>query len=129
MFITSGVSYIKYACRSKPTIIDGVEIQHAQKSDFTSESWDRIQSLQHRADGSTLSSMSDGRFIHKGFKCGTGKEFKVKNVGRFDFYDTVKNIIYELKPNNASSIARGIKQLHRYNAGIGGGSKLVLVLY
>ena len=127
MFITSGVSFIKYACRSKPTIIDGVEIQHAQKSDFTSESWDRIQSLQHRADGSTLSSMSDGRFIHKGFKCGTGKERLIKGFGKAD--SVIGKTIYELKPNNPWSITKGIEQLHRYNTGLGGGYTLVLVLY
>ena len=73
--------------------------------------------------------MSDGRFIHKGFKSGFGKEFRVPNVGRFDFYDVANKIIYELKPNNAWSITKGIQQLHRYSAGLGGGYKLVLVLY
>lgn len=41
----------------------------------------------------------------------------------------VGNTIFELKPNNAWSIAKGIQQLHSYSTGLGGGYKLVLVLY
>lgn len=69
------------------------------------------------ADGSTRSTLVYGQFIHKGYKTefvGRGKEHISKGVGRFDFYDKAKKIIYELKPNNPSSIARGIKQLKRY---------------
>ena len=131
IFISVGVNYVKYISRStsQSQIIDGVELQRAQQTDFTQESWNRINSLTKRADGSTISTMSDGRFIHKGFKGGVGKEVFKKGVGRFDYFDKANKIIYELKPNNASSIARGIKQLQRYNAGLGGGYKLVLVLY
>ncbi len=131
LFIQSAIGALKYAFRSKPTVIDGVEIQHAQQSDFTPEAWERIQSLNHRADGSTISTMTDGRFIHTGFKTsqGLGKELTKPGVGRFDYINMTKKIIYELKPNNAWSITRGIRQLHRYNVGMGGGYKLVLVLY
>ena len=134
IFISVGINYVKYISRSssQSQIIDGVELQRAQQLDFTQESWNRINSLSKRADGSTISTMSDGRFIHKGFKtnyAGFGKEYTLKGVGRVDYYDIANKIIYELKPNNASSIAKGIKQLHRYNAGLGGGYKLVLVLY
>ena len=129
-FIYAGVNGIRYLFRTRPTVIDGVEIQLAQQSDFTPEAWDRIQSLQHRADGSTISSLRDGRFIHKGFKTeflNNGKEAIIKGYGRVDCI--IGNTLYELKPNNAWSIMRGIAQLHRYNVGMGGGYKLVLVLY
>jgi len=132
VFVSVSINALKYVCRSKPTVIDGVEIQKAQKSDFTSESWNKIQSLDHRADGSTISSMRDGRFIHKGFKSeagGLGKELYKKGIGRIDYFDATTKTIFELKPNNAWSIKKGIQQLHRYNAGMGGGYKLVLVLY
>ena len=69
------------------------------------------------ADGSTRSALVYGQFIHKGYKTefiNDGKEYLYKGIGRFDFYDEAKKIIYELKPNNPSSIARGIKQLKRY---------------
>ena len=115
-------------CRSKTTVIDGVQVEYAKQSDFSSDAWDRIKSLEHRADGSTVSSMKDGRLIHKGFKSGVGKEHKMLfGRGKADFVGG--NTIYELKPNNAWSIKRGIQQLHRYNTGLGGGYKLVLVLY
>ena len=129
VFISSGINAIKHLCRSKTTVIDGVQVEYAKQSDFSSDAWDRIKSLEHRADGSTVSSMKDGRLIHKGFKSGFGKEYRVPGVGRFDFFNKAEKIIYELKPNNSSSIIRGIQQLHRYNTGLGGGYKLVLVLY
>ena len=129
LFVQTGISAIKYVYRSEPVVIDGVEVQLAKGQDFTQEAWDRINSLPKNADGSTRSTLADGWFIHKGYKGGRYKEYFRKGVGRFDFYDEANKIIYELKPNNPSSIARGIKQLKRYNKALGGGYKLVLVLY
>lgn len=131
-FISTSVSAIKHAYRSKTFEIDGVEVQHAKKVDFTKESWNRKINLPKDADGNTISTMADGQFIHRGYKAGfvgKGKEYISKGVGRFDFYDKANKIIYELKPNNPASIAKGIKQLKGYNKGLGGGYKLVLVLY
>lgn len=131
-FISTSVSAIKHAYRSKTFEIDGVEVQYAKKVDFTKESWNRKINLPKDADGNTISTMADGQFIHKGYKAGfidNGKEYISKGVGRFDFYDKANKIIYELKPNNPASIAKGIKQLKGYNKGLGGGYKLVLVLY
>lgn len=132
LFVASSVNYIKHLCRSKKVVIDGVQVERAKKSDFTRESWERIKSLEHKADGSTISSLKDGRAIHNGFKVessGFGKELCKKGIGRFDYFDETAKIIYELKPNNAWSVKRGITQLHRYNVGMGGGYKLVLILY
>ena len=84
----------------------------------------KIEKLPHSADGSVISNLRDGYRIHQGYKAGIyGKEFDVVGVGRLDFYDTVGKVIHQLKPNNARSITRGIAQLHRYNAGLGGGHK------
>ena len=55
-----------------------------------------------------------------------------RTTGRYGFadaFDSINNIIYELKPNNVHSIAQGIIQLHRYNNALGGICKRVLVLY
>ena len=58
---------------------------------------------------------------------GHGKGFNIPGHGKADVF--VDGNIYELKPNNAKSILKCIKQLHRYNAGLGYGNKLVLVVY
>ncbi len=113
---------------------DGVTIQIASKKDFTRKARKALRKLRHNANGETISNASVGREIHKGFK--VGMQDKILNAGRttgkYGFVDAIdwnKRIIWELKPNNARSIAMGIKQLHRYNNALGGGYKLILVLY
>ncbi len=58
----------------------------------------------------------NGREMHKQKQYGTGtiKEFKLSNTARVDAISFQDRIIYELKPNNPWSIARGNKQLARY---------------
>lgn len=60
---------------------------------------------------------------------GIGKEEFIRGFGKADVIDYTNKIIYELKPNNYKSIMQGIRQLKRYNKGMGGVFKLVLVLY
>lgn len=135
-FISASVNAIKTGLRAinnaKPQSIikDGVEIRQANRADFTDEAWKEIQSLPHNSNGETISNMASGRKIHKGFMTeyiGNGKEMSIPKVGRADA--VIGNTIYELKPNNTKSIIKGIQQLKRYNAGLGGGYKLVLVVY
>lgn len=135
-FVSAGISAIKAGVRSvrssnpKSVIKDGVEIQRANQADFTPDAWEEIQRLQHNFKGETVSSTASGRRIHSGFRTdliGHGKESIIKGVGRADAIE--KNIIYELKPNNARSIARGIKQLKQYNNALGNSFRMVLILY
>ena len=142
-FVSAGISAVKIAVRSvrttkpQPVIQDGVEIRKAQRSDFTGEAWERVQSLSHDSNGNTISSLSAGRDIHKGFM--VGQRGSVigggANGGRgyLDGFDDLNRIIYELKPNNPTSIYRGIAQLKRYQKAMiaqgKGVYKLVLVLY
>ena len=135
-FVSAGISAVKIAVRSvrttkpQPVIQDGVEIRKAQRSDFTGEAWAEIQSLPHNANGETISNAVSGRKIHRGFRTdliGKGKERSIVGVGRADAIE--KNIIYELKPNNARSIEKGIKQLHKYNNALGGKFEMVLIVY
>ena len=135
-FVSASVNAVKAGIRSfisrKPTSVirDGVEIRRATKADFTDEAWQEIQSLKHNANGETISNMSGGRKIHKGFKSGlNGKEYVIPGCGRADYFDKALNTIYELKPNNTKAIVCGINQLHRYNTGLGKLSKLVLIVY
>ena len=135
-FVSTGINALKVGVRSikstapQPVIKDGVEIRHAQYSDFTDEAWERINNISHDANGNTISSLNEGNAIHKGFMVGgAGKEFKIANVGRVDYLDIKQSIIYELKPNNLRSISRGIRQLHKYNQALGGNYKMVLVIY
>ena len=48
---------------------------------------------------------------------------------RPDYVDFDTKTIYELKPMNPRGIRSGIKQLHKYNAALGGGYKMILELY
>ena len=116
---------------------DNVEIRQANKADFTDEAWDRIQSLAKDADGNTISSIKDGKAIHKGFMVesrgsviGGGQN---GGKGFFDGYDKARRIVYELKPNNPARIKRGVAQLLRYQKALvdrgKGIHKLVLVVY
>ena len=142
-FVSASVDFIKVTARGTPypqpelvknsqtnTAHDGVGIQYANKSDFTPEAWGRVESLPKRADGSTISNLRDGLAIHRGYKFGLhGKEYTLPGYGRIDYLDVWNKVIYELKPNNAASIMRGIEQLHRYSIGLGGSYSLILVLY
>ena len=138
-FVSAGANWLAAKLRSPSTAkssasysfdgdTKGVEIRRVSREDFTDEAWARIQSLNHKPDGSTVSSLKDGYFIHKGYKVDIpGKEGPVKGAWRADFL--TDKIIYELKPNNANSIRRGIAQLHRYNNALDGAHKLILVVY
>ena len=138
-FVSAGANWLAAKLRSPSTAkssasysfdgdTKGVEIRRVSREDFTDEAWARIQSLKHKPDGSTVSSLKDGYFIHKGYKVDIpGKEGPVKGAWRADFL--TDKIIYELKPNNANSIRRGIAQLHRYNNALDGAHKLILVVY
>ena len=113
---------------------DGVIIQKANQADFTDEAWREVQSLQHNANGETVSSIASGRKIHSGFRTDlidNGKEQVILGAGKADVIEN--GIIYELKPNNVRSIGRGIKQLHRYEKAFSAithySPKLVLVVY
>ena len=133
-FVSAGTSWLKAKIRSLSGYIgtkDGVNIYRASQADFTDEAWSRMQSLNHAPDGSTISSLKDGSFIHKGFKAAepVGKEFRIHGRLRADFLDEVGNVIYELKPNNTSSIARGIAQLNKYNSLLDNAYKMVLIVY
>ena len=118
---------------------DGVIIQRANQADFTDEAWREVQSLQHNANGETVSSAASGQKIHKGFMTDM-KRLTVEGGGRvpgapghLDAYNSATNTIYELKPNNARSIRMGIKQLQRYGKAllpdVHYSPKLVLVVY
>ena len=112
---------------------DGVVIQRANQADFTDEAWREVQSLQHNANGETISNAASGRKIHRGFKVGTQDRIlrAGRTTGKYGFVDSidyVNKVIYELKPNNSKSITLGIQQLHRYGSQMQA-YKLVLVLY
>ena len=115
-----------------------VEIRNAEAFDFTDEAWERVESLTKDANGNTISSIKDGKAIHKGFMVDK-QGYSIKGggpkggYGYFDGFDSVKNIVYELKPNNPASIKKGIAQLKRYQQALirqgRQAKKLVLVLY
>ena len=142
-FVSAGINALKVGIRSikstapQPVIKDGVEIRHAQYSDFTDEAWEKINNISHDANGNTISSLSEGNAIHKGFMVGQRGSVAGGGLkggrGYFDGFDDFNKIIYELKPNNPASINKGIAQLKRYqNVMIAQGKgsyKLVLVLY
>ena len=123
----------------KVLTVDGVEIQKAQRADFTDDAWDEIQNLNHNENGERISSAASGRKIHSGFKT-KFKRLSIEGAGRTtgkfgftDAFDEVTHTIFELKPNNTSSINMGIKQLHRYASAYeklkGITPKLILVVY
>ena len=142
-FVSAGINALKVGIRSikstapQPVIRDGVEIRHAQHSDFTDEAWEKINNISHDVNGNTISSLNEGNAIHKGFMVGQRGSVAGGGLkggrGYFDGFDDFNKIIYELKPNNPASINKGIAQLKRYqNVMIAQGKgsyKLVLVLY
>jgi len=80
--------------------------------------------LVHNACASTSGNnvfASAGRQAHVAYKAGiadnvrTFKEFVIPNTRkRIDFVDLANGIVYELKPHNATAIARGYSQAARY---------------
>ena len=64
----------------------------------------------------TKSAAAYGREQHKTYDYGGTYEREVNlgDAGRADAVDFSNHIVYELKPNNASAIRRGWKQLNRY---------------
>ena len=109
---------------------DSIVIRGVKNSELTKEARNIRAGLAKTVDGQTISNASAGRAIHKGFMTdltGIGKESIIKGAGRADA--VFKGVIYELKPNNVRSIAKGITQLMRYNNALGGNYNLVLVLY
>jgi len=112
---------------------NGVQIMHANASQFTPEAWAIIQSLSKKATGSTVSSLKSGQAVHKGFMVTKRTGTTIKGVGKngsdwfMDAFDGTT--IFELKPNNPVGIKQGIAQLHRYNNAMGGNKFMVLVLY
>ena len=78
---------------------DGVIIQKANQADFTDEAWREVQSLQHNANGETISNAASGRKIHRGFKVGTQDRIlgAGRTTGKYGFVDSidyVNKVIY-----------------------------------
>jgi hypothetical protein len=80
---------------------------------------------------STKAAVDAGNNAHKAMDYGAGveKEVRISSTARVDGLDTVNRTIYELKPNNARAIARGISQLNRYESILGGNWTKILKLY
>ena len=129
--VSQGISAAVGAC-NRAKAADGVTIRGVKSGELTPEAMQRAQGLPHTADGQTISNLKAGNEIHRGFMQ-SAERMQVRGggihggTGRVDAF--AKNIIYELKPNNTRSIAQGIAQLHRYNNALGGGFKMVLVVY
>lgn len=89
--------------------------------------------------GFSRSSLSLGQQMHRAYRASDVlpgvrmKEYVLKGVGRVDFIDLEKKIIYELKPNNPRAIQEGMKQLQTYKTEVerlfGSGFKTVLETY
>ena len=93
---------------------DGVIIQKANRADFTDEAWREVQSLQHNANGETVSSIASGQKIHEGFMTDM-KRLTVQGGGRvpgapghLDAYNSVTKTVYELKPNMQGQLEWGL---------------------
>lgn len=110
---------------------NGIEVRKVRLNDIEYDAWITINEKNKRFFKATKSSLKDGLFIHKGYKVNfEGKEFAIFDTAkRIDFYNAKSRTIFELKPNNLKSVQRGIKQLLEYDRLLGGGNKLVLVLY
>ena len=48
---------------------------------------------------------------------------------RYDGINKLTKSLYELKPYNLHSARRGVKQIINYNDVLGGGYKMIIVLY
>jgi RHS repeat-associated protein len=48
---------------------------------------------------------------------------------RYDGLDPVTNTLFELKPFNKRNVRKGVKQIIQYNNAMGGGYKMIIVLY
>jgi hypothetical protein len=48
---------------------------------------------------------------------------------RYDGLDPFTNSLFELKPYNKRNVRKGIKQIIQYNNAMGGGYKMIIVLY
>lgn len=75
----------------------------------------------------TVSNLKDGRKIHKLFMDNgmtiTGSRLRVDGLNK-----TTKTV-FELKPYNIRNARKGVKQILNYKDTLGGGYKMVIVLY
>ena len=99
---------------------DPIPVFNFEVEDFHTYYVSQLQILVHNACGGETPAAKYGREIHKKWDYGPGveKEQGIKGVGRADGIDYDRHIIYELKPNNPKAIARGLKQLARYQKGM-----------
>lgn len=79
----------------------------------------------------TVSNHIDGTKLHKLFMDNGGEivDQITRKTYRYDGIDELMKSLYELKPYNLHSARRGVKQIIRYNDVLGGGYKMIIVLY
>ncbi|MBR2970529.1 MAG: hypothetical protein IKC48_01890, partial [Clostridia bacterium] len=76
---------------------------------------------------STVSNLRDGRTIHMMFM---DNGMRIPNSKlRVDGLNEITNTIFELKPYNIQNARKGVKQILIYNDALGGGYKMIIVLY
>ena len=75
----------------------------------------------------TVSNLGDGKKIHRLFMDNgttiTGSRLRVDGLNK------LTNTMFELKPYNIRNARKGVKQILNYNDALGGGYKMIIVLY
>lgn len=95
--------------------------------DFADGGLDLVKGLDRTTDGFTISNRLDGIKIHKSFM-GNGLIIPGTRL-RVDGLNNITKSVFELKPYNMLGARRGVRQILNYNNALGGGYKMIIVLY
>ena len=108
-----------------------VKVYNFQVEDYHTYYVSMTGILVHNKCGGESPAAKRGRQVHQEWDYGPGveKEQRIGTGARVDGIDRANKIVYELKPNNARAIRRGIRQLGRYLDILGEEWMGVLVTY
>lgn len=107
--------------RPGPEPVDNLEV-HAEHAYYVGTSGVLAHNACSSTSGNGIAGVT-GKQMHKTYKAGladnirTFKEYVIPGTRKkIDYIDFANGIVYELKPNNARAIVKGMRQANRYVA-------------
>ena len=108
-------------------------VKAADMVDDFSDHGKMLKRIRNLDDYHTLTKTThvDGTKLHKLFMDNGDiiVDKATQKIYRYDGINKLTKSIYELKPYNLHSARRGVKQIIKYNDVLGGGYKMIIVLY
>ena len=131
---TRAAKLVKYADDAIDASYDTIKfVKAADMIDDFSDGGTMLRRVGNLDDYRTLTKTThvDGTKLHKLFMSNGDKivDKATQKIYRYDGINKLTKSLYELKPYNLHSARRGVKQIINYNDVLGGGYKMIIVLY